>query len=418
MFTDPIAQRHIAIAMRDSKFGKEYAILDMRDSKTRIEDPIPHLYDKTEFCIDIDTITAFANNLAIFTDPEAQRFVATAILNGQIMFEARVTYGGSSRRQMMTPLPLAQNITAFKDGQAQRIIAEAILGSSFGRMRPETLRELAKNITMFTDAQAQKVIARAIRYQHLDVCGNRHDDSDTHRELAKNLAVFTDADAQRTILEAIREGIFCVKTPWVPGKFKTDEPFCKPEGDVVSAIREHATRNRIDRNVFYELDRHSTWLTTVQHAVKIQEAKESDEQLREELEQAHYSVPIVRTKLNLREIESIPDNWKQRLVDIEAKEAKKRELNSRRYNTSNSTSYQSASSNEPSYEEVRSRKEDMDRGYAAHLRYLEGLEKIERAREYTSRIIMESQQREQAERDRQAMLYFNNPCAYQGHSGI
>ena len=143
-FTDPEAQKHLAEAIFDGRFGDTPAVL-----------------------------TALAKNLSVFTDKDAQKRVAEAI---------------SSRRFGDTPevlTVLAQNLHVFKEHDALQHVSGAIARRLFGAT-PAVLTALVQNLHVFAikdNVTSRNAVVAAI----LDGClGDPKAVLDTLQVLARN----------------------------------------------------------------------------------------------------------------------------------------------------------------------------------------------------------------------------------------
>ncbi len=160
LFTDPEAQRTVARAIYDRQFGTDSAVL-----------------------------LAIAQHLATFTDPQAQRTIAWAICARQFGTDSAVL------------LAIAQHLAIFIDSEAQRLIAEAIYARQFGT-DSAVLQAVAQHLSIFTDPEMQYLIAEAIQN------GKFGTNPAALQVVAQNLFIFTDPTAQQMIAKAIYEHKF------------------------------------------------------------------------------------------------------------------------------------------------------------------------------------------------------------------
>ena len=204
-FTDPDAQHVVALAIRDQRFGTEATTLTaLATSIATIkfitlgtqECIAMAIYDQ-RFGTEATTLTALATSLANmqFTDKDAQRSIARAI------YKERFGAEFATLKILATSLANMQ----FTDKDAQMSIARAISQKKFGR-NTATLTALATSLATikFTDAEAQQTIAGEIHTQGFGTADV------TLTALATSLATmqFTDAEAQQWIAKAISQKKF------------------------------------------------------------------------------------------------------------------------------------------------------------------------------------------------------------------
>ena len=189
-FTDPEAQKHLAEAIFDGKFGNSPAVLTAlaqnlpKFTEPKAQKSVAFSIFNQKLGQEPAVLKALAENLSVFTEPEAQALLAHAIF---------VEKFGETPAVLTA---LAKSLSVFKDKDAQTFLAEAIFDEKFGD-NPEVLKALAENLSVFTEPDAQKRVAEAI---FRDKFG---DTPEVLKALAENLSVFKDKDAQTFLAHAI-----------------------------------------------------------------------------------------------------------------------------------------------------------------------------------------------------------------------
>ena len=178
--TEPKAQRDVAMAILEGKFGN----------------------DQTVLC-------AIAKKLHMFTDPEAQRDVAMAIQNGKFSDKKLLDIFYYNENVLNE---LIKNLDVFKDPEAQKTMAKVINDGYFGRYitfesyinvtNSDTLCAIAEKLHMFTDPEAQRDVAIAISR------GKFGKDKKVLCAIAKKLRMFTDQTAREELSYALVLNLF------------------------------------------------------------------------------------------------------------------------------------------------------------------------------------------------------------------
>jgi hypothetical protein len=191
-FIDPSAQRTIAYAIQEGRFGAEAGVLTaLAGQLAAFTDPfalrvIAAAIRAGRFGAEAGVLTALAGQLAVFTELIAQRNIAAAIRDGRFGAEAGVLTA------------LIAKLAVFTDSSAQRTIAVAIREGRFGAMTGQ--------LAVLIEPAAQGTIASAIGG------GLFGADAGMLTALAGQLATFTDPAAQGTIASAIGGGLFGAAT--------------------------------------------------------------------------------------------------------------------------------------------------------------------------------------------------------------